>query len=129
MKSSVLLVWLALFGGDPGTLPSAFGDGISSPTVPSTMWVGEWLVGGDRRPISATVLTVRGREELAGKLTFGQGSSAVVEHWIGRPEGRWLRLTRTGVGDGRVSVTEAGRLVGRLSRHDAVGDIDLSPVR
>ena len=130
MKSSVLLVWLTLFGGgDPNVLPSGFSDGVSARAMPSTVWVGEWLVHGDRRPISAAVTTVRGREQLAGKLTFGQGSAAVVEHWIGRPEGRWLRLTRTGVGDGRVSVTEGGRLVGRLSRHDAVGDIDLSPVR
>jgi hypothetical protein len=63
MKSSVLLVWLALFGGDPGTLPSGFGDGFSARTIPSTVWVGEWLVHGDRRPISAAVLAVRGREQ------------------------------------------------------------------
>ena len=129
MKSSVFLVWLALFGSDPGALPSSFGDGISGRSIPAAVWVGEWLVHGDRQPISASVMAVRGREELAGKLTFGRGASAVVEHWIGRPEGRWLRLTHAGVGDGRVFVTEGGRLVGRLSRHDAVGDVNLSPLR
>jgi hypothetical protein len=127
MKSSVLLVWLALFG-DPNALPSGLAEGFSARTIPSAIWVGEWLVHGDRRPISATVMAVRGREQLAGKLTFGQGASAVVEHWIGRPEGRWLRLTRAGVGDGRVSVTDTGRLVGRLSRLDAVGEVNLSPL-
>ena len=126
MKSSVFLVWLALFGNDPAALPSGFADG--SRTMLSTVWVGEWLVRGDWQPISAAVMTVKGREELAGKLTFGKGPTAVVEHWIGRPEGRWLRLTHAGVGDGRVSVSETGRLVGRLSRHDTMGNIDLSPL-
>ena len=63
----------------------------------------------------------------AGKLTFGAGPHAIVEHWIGRREGRWLRLTRSGVGDGRVLLTDDGRLVGRLNRLDVTGDLHLSP--
>ena len=122
----MFLVWLALVGSDTGTHPAAFGSGISARAISSSVWVGEWLVGGDRRPVSAAVMAVPGREQLAGKLTFGDGPSAVVEHWIGRREGRWLRLTRSGVGDGRVSVTEGGRLVGRLSRNDLIGDLSLS---
>ena len=124
MKPGVLLVWLTLLGSDGGT-PAAFGSGISS-GIPPAVWVGEWLVRDERRKISASIMPVPGREQLAGKLTFGDGPTAVVEHWTGRPEGRWLRLTRTGVGDGRLGLTESGRLVGRLTRLDEAGSLDLT---
>jgi hypothetical protein len=126
MKSGTLLLWLALFGSDPNVPPSALTANVTAPAPVAESWVGEWLVYGERRVIAAVLGTVRGREQLAGKLTFGDGHSSIVEHWIGRREGRWLRLTRSGVGDGRVFLTEDGRLVGRLNRFETTGDVQLS---
>jgi hypothetical protein len=126
MKPEVLLIWLALFGSDADRGPSALAHGIGAlPTTPVT-WTGDWLVRGERRAISADIFPVRGREQLAGRLTFGDGPTAIVEHWIGRRDGRWLELTRSGVGEGRMLLTDTGRLVGHLRRHDAAGDINLS---
>ncbi len=127
MNPGALLLWLTLFGSDPSVPPSALTANVPAPASAPATWVGEWLVRGERRVIGAMLTTVRGREQLAGKLTFGDGPNAIVEHWIGRREGRWLRLTRSGVGDGRVLFTEDGRLVGRLNRFEAAGDLHLSP--
>jgi hypothetical protein len=125
VKSAALLIWLALFGGESSTQPSALSRDLPRPAT-TALWVGEWLVDGDRRTLSAVLMPVRGREELAGKMTFGDGPDAIVEHWVARAEGRWLRLSRSDVGSGRLSLAEDGRLVGRLERLGIAGDVSLS---
>ncbi len=129
MKSGALLLWLALFGSDGNVPPAAFTDAVSVPVKASATWIGEWLVGGERRTVRAILKPVAGREQLAGHMTFGEGRGAVMESWIGSREGRWLRLTRSGVGGARLSATEGGHLVGYLIRLDAAGDLELSPLQ
>jgi hypothetical protein len=128
MRAGILYLWLALMGNE-SAVPAAFTDGISVHARVPTMWVGDWLVEGDRRAMSATVTAVPGRVELAAKLTIVDGAAAVVEYWIGRPEGRVLRLTRTGVGTGLFKVSETGGVTGYLTRHDVVGSVELSSQR
>jgi hypothetical protein len=126
MKTSALLLWLSLLGHDIDLAPQ----GYAAPSAALTAaWIGEWLVRGDRRPLNAVLVRVTGRDRLASKMTFGEGRTAIIEHWVADSDGRSLILTRGGVGDGRLTVTEAGRLVGRLSRHDDIGPVTLTPVR
>ena len=128
MKAGILYLWLALMGNQSPP-PAAFSDGISIQHRVPTMWVGDWLVEGDRRAMSAAVTAVPGRVELAARLTIVDGSAAMVEYWIGRPEGRVLRLTRTGVGTGLFRFSETGGVTGYLSRHDVVGSVELASQR
>ena len=122
MKPAALLLWLTLFGGESDTQPSALV--IERPAVhAATTWFGAWLVGPRRESVVAQLAAVPGREELNGELRFGEDPA--TEHWIGRLEGSHLRLNRAGVGEARLSAAPDGRLVGRLSRLDATGDLQL----
>ena len=126
MEPEILVLWLTLLGQDPGAQPSAaVPSTLSAREIPTGAWVGEWLAGGERRPLRASLLRVPGRRELASKITFGEGAHAVVEHWVARPDGRWLTITQTGTGSGRFTTTENGDLVGRLTRHGVAGDVKL----
>jgi hypothetical protein len=120
MKPAALLLWLTLFGGDPSTEPSALA--IERPAVQASAWVGQWLVGQRREQITAQFTPVAGRPELTGVLKFG---TDLGELWIGRLEGGRLRLNRAGVGEARLTATQDGRLVGRLSRRNASGNVEL----
>ena len=122
MKPAALLLWLTLFGGgDPSTEPSALA--IERPAVQvKSAWVGQWLVGQRREQITAQFTPVAGRPELTGVLKVG---TDLGELWIGRLEGERLRLNRAGVGEARLTATQDGRLIGRLSRHDASGNVEL----
>ena len=123
MKPAALLLWLALFGGESSTEPSALV--IERPPVAASAWFGAWLVGVRREPVAAQFSSVPGREELTGLLTWEEGASATTEHWIGRMEGERLRLNLAGVGEGRLAAAPDGRLVGRLSRNQDAGDLQL----
>jgi hypothetical protein len=125
MRPEALLIWLSLFGTEPNLpAPSASPAHAASIRAAST-WVGEWLVQGDARAMRALLRHVVGREQLAARMTFGEGPAAVVEEWIVRRDGRWLDLSRAGVGGARLSVSEAGALVGRLTRDRAAGEVTL----
>ena len=129
MRTGILLLWLSLMGNESVAPPAAFFHGVPAHVGVPAMWVGEWLVEGDRRGMSAAVTAVPGRAELAAKLTIADGAATVVEYWIGRPRGRELRLTRTGVGEGLFTVSESGGVSGYLTRHDVVGSVELSSQR
>jgi hypothetical protein len=121
MKPAALLLWLTLFGNEP-SVPSA-SVAVERPVVQvASAWVGSWLVGGRREPVAMQFSPVAGRDELTGVLKVG---SAPAELWIGRLEGGRLRLNRAGVGEARLAATSDGRLVGRLTRLDGTGDIEL----
>jgi hypothetical protein len=121
MKPAALLLWLTLFGNEP-SMPAASPAMERPPIHTGSAWVGSWLVGGRREPVAMQFSPVTGRDELTGVLKVG---SAAAELWIGRLEGGRLRLNRAGVGEARLSATSDGRLVGRLSRLETTGDVEL----
>jgi hypothetical protein len=122
MKSTALLLWLALAGGDPGSTPSALA-GPGAANLSGSAWVGYWLVRGQQQMVSAVLTPVVGREPWAARITFG---SRTLEDWVVRREHGHLHLMRTGLGQGRLSATTAGALVGSLTRGEDAGAIELS---
>src|SRR4051812_16442708 len=126
MKAGALLLWVTLFGPDQGIPPSGFV--ANMPVQAPTTWVGEWLVRSDRRPLRAILQAVAGRQQLSATLMFGQGSGGAPEVWIGKADGPSLQISRAGVGGGHLRLGADGRrLVGRLIRGDASGDVELTP--
>ena len=125
MDSRIALLWLTLFGADPSIPPSALAEPIPIQSTAAVVWIGDWLVRGERHALRVIFRPVAERTRFAAMLTHGDGPSAVSEDWIGRQAGRVILLSRSGVGGAQLSL-DHGHLVGRLSRHDATGTVRLS---